>query len=95
MDLQGLASTLAKAGHGEAALEAAELYLIQEASTGRLGEHPEWARELERSIQLARGTASETASQAARARARALPTGQIAQRAVALVEAAVGNTGVT
>ena len=95
MDLQALASTLAKAGHGEAALEAAELYHIQEASTGRLGEHPEWARELERSIQLARGTAGEAASQAARARARALPTGQIAHRAVALVEAAVGNTGVT
>jgi hypothetical protein len=90
-----LRSASPKAGHGEAALETAELRHIQAASTGRLVEHPEWARDFQRAIQHARETAGEAASQAARARAQALPTGQIAQRAIALVEAAVGNTGGT
>jgi predicted ATPase/class 3 adenylate cyclase len=91
MDLRALVISLSKAGHSEAALEAAELIHLQEAGTGRVGEHPEWRRALEQAVELARQTAGHAAVQAARARAQALPAGQATQRALALAEITVGT----
>ena len=95
MDLQGLAATLARTRHSEAALEIAELYRMQEAATGRVGEHPESAREFEQAIDLACMTVGEAAARAARARANELPPGQTAQRALMLAESSVGPIGAT
>ena len=93
MDLHGVAVNLARTGHGEAALEVIELRRIQAAQTGRLGEQVQGTLMLEEAVEFARRDVAPEAERAARARAHALAVSEIAQRALALVESAVGDLG--